>query len=278
MAEKLGLYERENYFYDKISSTINVKYPKFYGLIKDENFNTIGILMENLFIKNYSLNLNLNTEKIEVSLKVIENMAKLHARFWNKPLKHIYPELKKHNDPLFNPKWEDFITENWLIFKENWKHILTEDQLNIAETIKNNFNEIQQRLSNNNLTFIHGDIKSPNIFYDTNNSYEPYFIDWQYIANGKGVQDLIFFLIESFDIENIKLMYPIFKNYYYIKIVENKIQYSYSDYEADLKDAVCYFPYFVSIWFGTTPQDELIDKNFPFFFIQKVFYLLEILI
>ena len=29
--------------------------------------------------------------------------------------------------------------------------------------------------------------------------------------------------------------------------------------------------------FGTTPQDELIDKNFPYFFISKLFYLIEIL-
>jgi len=30
-----------------------------------------------------------------------------------------------------------------------------------------------------------------------------------------------------------------------------------------------------SVWFGTTPQDELIDKNFPYFFISKMFYLIE---
>ena len=47
------------------------------------------------------------------------------------------------------------------------------------------------------------------------------------------------------------------------------------DYEIDLKNAVCYFPFFVVIWFGTTPQDELIDKNFPFFFIQKLFVFLD---
>ena len=278
MAEELGLYERENYFYDKISNNININYPKFYGLIKDDNFNNIGILMENLKVKQYALNLNLNLEKIEVSLNVIENMAKMHSKFWNKNLKKIYPELKKHNDPFFNPKWKNFIGENWEIFKGNWKNILTNNQMQLAEYIYNNFNEIQERLSCDNLTIIHGDIKSPNIFYDTKNNYEPYFLDWQYIANGKGVQDLIFFLIESYDLDNIKLFYPIFKNYYYVKILEKGIQYSYTDYEQDLKDAVCYFPYFVSIWFGTTPQDELIDKNFPFFFIQKVFYLIEFIL
>ena len=114
------------------------------------------------------------------------------------------------------------------------------------------------------------------MFYRADKNYDPIFLDWQYVSIGKGVQDLVFFLIESFEIDNIKLNFPIFKNYYYRKLVENGIvNYSFSDYETDLKNAVCYFPFFVAIWFGTTPQDELIDKNFPFMFIQKLFLFLE---
>ena len=275
MAKKLGLYERENYFYDTISKDINIKFPKFMGLIKDNNMDTIGILMENLHYKNFELNVNLNSKSIDISLRIIEKMARLHAKFWNKNLTKIYPELKKHNDPLFCPVWQEFIKEKMPYFIENWRNILSETQIKLVETIGNNYDKIQERLSNNNLTIIHGDIKSPNIFYDIQNNYEPYFLDWQYVANGKGVQDLIFFLIESFDIDKIKIIYPIFKHYYYMKLMEYGVQYSFTDYENDIQDAVCYFPFFVSIWFGTTPQDELIDKNFPFFFIQKVFHCIE---
>ena len=58
MAKKLGLYERENYFYDTISKYININCPDFYGLVRDDNLNVIGILMENLNISgNYFLNL-----------------------------------------------------------------------------------------------------------------------------------------------------------------------------------------------------------------------------
>jgi hypothetical protein len=55
------------------------------------------------------------------------------------------------------------------------------------------------------------------------------------------------------------------------------LNYSLEEYEKDLKDSLCYVPYFTAVWFGTTPDDELIDKNFPFFFIQKLFYLMDIL-
>ena len=279
MAKILGLYERENYFYENVSRYININFPHFYGLIRDDKMNTIGILMENLNeTGNYKLNLNLNTENIDVSLQVISDLSKLHSKFWNKDIKKVFPELKLHNDQLFNPVWHNFLTEKWNSFVENWNYILTPDQINIAQKIISDFPNIQERLSNNNLTIIHGDVKSPNIFYDLNNNYKPVFLDWQYIAIGKGIQDVIFFLIESFDLDNIKINFPIFKHYYYRKLIENGIHnYSFSDYENDIKDSVCYFPFFVAIWFGTVPQEDLIDKNFPFFFIQKLFYFLSII-
>jgi hypothetical protein len=107
-------------------------------------------------------------------------------------------------------------------------------------------------------------------------NYEPYFIDWQHCAIGKGVQDLVFFIIESFDISNIKLVFGLAKQYYYKKLLEYGVtNYSYGEYIVDLNHAICYIPFFTSVWFGTIPQDELIDKNFPYFLINKLFYLLE---
>ena len=47
MSNQLDLYNREYYFYDVVSKYVPVKFPKPYGLIKDNDFNTIGILMEN---------------------------------------------------------------------------------------------------------------------------------------------------------------------------------------------------------------------------------------
>jgi hypothetical protein len=277
MAKKLGLYERENYFYDAVSRYVNIACPRFYGLIKDDNLNTIGILMENLCkTSSNKLNLDLNKENINTSLLVVERLAKFHSHFWNKDITRAFPDLKKHNDALFNPCWSNFINEKWLLFLTNWKNVLTPKQITIAEDIKNNFQNIQHSLSCNNLTITHGDVKSPNIFYKSDDNNEPIFLDWQYISIGKGVQDLVFFLIESFDIENIKLNFPIFKNYYYRKLIENGIfNYSLVEYEADIRNAACYFPFFVAVWFGTTPQDELIDKNFPFFFITKMFLFLD---
>ena len=273
MANDLGLYEREYYFYDNFSKYVPVKTPAFYGIIKDDCFNNIGILMKNLINLDYKLNLDLNKEKIDVSLKIIERLAQMHAKFWNKNLQKKFKELKKHDDKMFNPAWDNFIKNKWSHFKTKWSSILTEEQLNKAEDIVNNFQSIQHKLSDKNLTFCHGDVKSANIFYQPlNDNYEPYFIDWQYICEGKGVQDLVFFMIESFEINTINQYKRIFKDYYYVKLIENGVQdYNLNEYNEDFKNAIHYFPFFVAIWFGTINDDELIDKNFPLFFIQRLF-------
>ena len=278
MAKKLELYEREYYFYTNISDSINVSVPKFYNLVLENN-NNMGIVLENLIDKKYKINLNLNFESIDVTLKIIDRMAKMHSKFWNKNLKIMFPKLKKTNDDIFYPFFTNFINERYELFKNKWFTNLTKKQEEICDEIYNNFSNIQQSFSNgDNLTFIHGDIKSPNIFYDIKNDYEPYFIDWQHCAIGKGVQDLIFFVIESFEITNIKSIFYLAKYYYYIKILEyGIINYSFKEYETDIYNAICYVPFFTSIWFGTISQDELIDKNFPYFFIKKMFYLLELI-
>jgi beta-phosphoglucomutase len=273
MAEKLGLYQRENYFYDALSRYTNINYPKFYGLVRNNKMETIGILLENMNkYPNMKLNIDLNKEYINVSLNVIKSLGKMHSKFWNKDLKYAFPELKKHDDIQFNPTWSNFIDEKWPIFEKVWNKVLSIKQMDFMRNIKYNFQKIQDSLScGEGLTLIHGDVKSPNIFYDTSNNNNPYFLDWQYIAIGKGCQDIIFFLIESFTTENIGLYYPIFKNYYYKILLEEGVKnYSYEVYENDILNASFYFPYFVAIWFGTVPEDDLIDKNFPFFFIKKL--------
>jgi len=278
MANKLELYKREYYFYTNISRYItNIKIPKFYHLIKNDNGTNYGIVLENLIDKQYKINLNLNAESIDVTLKIVDRMAKLHSSFWNMDLKKIFPELKSSNDEVFHPFFSEFITERYELFIKKWKKTLNKYQIERCDELYHNFLDIQKSFSTgNHLTFIHGDIKSPNIFYDATNDNEPYFIDWQHCAIGKGVQDLIFFILESFDISNIESIFHITKHYYYKKLIENGIKnYTFNEYEQDIYNALCYIPFFTSIWFGTIPQDELIDKNFPYFLISKMFYLIE---
>lgn len=277
MASILQLHEREVYFYDTIQKYVNVKFPKCYGFVYDNNFDIFGIVLEDLNNEHYELALDLNKEPLSVSLKIIERMADLHAKFWNKDLKRILPLLKKNDDPQFNPMWPDFIRTNWNVFLQRWSHCLTTKQVMIGSTIVEKFSVVQSILSTGHLTMCHGDLKSANTFYkkQLDGNYEPYFIDWQYVVHGKGVQDLAFFIIESFDAPMAKKYCDMFSIYYYSKLKELGIAYDKNEFDKDMLAAVCYFPFFVAIWFGTTDRRYLLDVNFPAIFILKYFAFLQ---
>jgi beta-phosphoglucomutase len=273
MAHRLDLYEREYYFYEMIAPFCReiICLPRMIAIVHHPETNIHGILLEDLFFQDCTPNLNLNTESIDLSFKIIDRMARMHARFWNSNLKSSFPKLKDNCNESFRPFFTEFVQSKIHEFISKWHFLMTHEQMIKFLEISQNFANIQLALSGNNATtLIHGDIKSPNIFY-RKSDLEPFFIDWQHCAIGKGVQDLVFFMIESFDLVHLKQYYPLMVQYYYLKLREYGIEdYSDETFQTDLQNARNYVPVFTSVWFGTVPSDELIDKNFPFLFIQKL--------
>jgi hypothetical protein len=269
MAHNLGLYEREYLYYSVIQPDCppTVRSPQCHGLVLDDQGVRRGILMENLFPKGFLPNLDLS-QHIHVVPVIIDRLAALHSHYWNKCA--IYPDLRANDDPLFRPKWEMFVAEKWPMFRKAWENALSAEHMTLAETIVADYSNIQLALSRGDLTLCHGDVKSPNLFYEpmANGGYEPWFIDWQYICRGKGVQDLVFFLIESFDGPERSGEY---KEMYYQALLAKGVVYCREDYDRDFRNAMFYFPFFVAIWFGTVAEDELIDKEFPGRFIRRLF-------
>jgi HAD superfamily hydrolase (TIGR01509 family) len=276
MANQLDLYNREYYFYSVVSPFIPIRIPRFYNLVV-ENGTVSGVVLENLISCGFRNNLDLSIESVDTTLLIIDRMASMHALFWNTDLKSRFPSLNNSCSPIFRPFIGDFIQTRYDEFKMRWFPTFSQRQVELCHDIYTHFSEIQARFSvGSHLTFIHGDIKSPNIFYDVSNANEPWFIDWQHCAIGKGVQDLIFFVIESFDIHNIISMFDVATKYYYERLIVYGINdYSREEFRDDIADAIRYIPFFTSIWFGTTPADELIDKDFPRLFIAKLFHLLD---
>ena len=47
--------------------------------------------------------------------------------------------------------------------------------------------------------------------------------------------------------------------------------YSFDDLRRDWKLAAMHFPFYVAMWFGTTPDDTLVDPDFPRRFVPRAF-------
>ena len=231
----------------------------------------MGILLENLHQREDKgqFELNLSQEPKEVTSQVIDCMVRMHKQYWNQPLQSMYPRLEYHKDC---PCMVTFVQNKFPDFYKRWHGILTDQQMSCVQYGVEHFQEIQERLSHGCLTLCHGDIKSGNIFFYGKERI-PIFCDWQYVSIGKGVQDLVFFSIESFDIPYLKKHQMEWIEYYYGALDDTS--YTLDEYVQDLADSVLYFPLFVALWFGTIAEDELIDKQFPRRFIERWMSFLE---
>jgi HAD superfamily hydrolase (TIGR01549 family) len=260
-AVKLNMYENETYFYSKISHLIE-NTPKYFGSFKDNKKD--AILLEDLNKYHGSFNINLN-ENIYVLLTVVKYIHDIHKTFMFNTADDVIPSmkyLKKINEIVY---FKELIHNRYKIFENNVKYILNEHEKNIITKIYDNIDRIYDEASSFPLSFCHGDLKSPNIFYK--NNIEPIFLDWQYIHLNKGISDIVFLLVESieFDITIVELVL----NLYYK--LQNEIHpITYEIFMNDFKNALCIFPFFVCVWFNSESGDKLLDPIFPIKFMKNL--------
>ena len=260
-AVKLNMYEKETYFYNKISHLIE-NTPKYFGSFKDNKKDSI--LLEDLNKYYGSFNMNLN-ENIYLLINVVKHVHDIHKTFFFETNDDIISNmrcLKKINEISY---FKELIHSRYETFEKNVKYILNNDEKNIIKRIYNNIDKIYDEASCFPLSFCHGDLKSPNIFYKNNT--EPIFLDWQYIHLNKGVSDIVFLLVESieFDITTVELVV----NFYY-KLQNESHPISYDTYMNDFKNALCIFPFFVCVWFNSELGDKLLDPVFPIKFMKNL--------
>ena len=261
-ATELNLYKNELYFYKNISNWINVKIPQYYGsFINDKKE---GILMEDLNKYNGTFDINLN-KNIQLLLRVVYKIFKMHNKYYfeteKKVLKSMKPLLKinqiNYYNTLVKNRFDKFMKKNKILLSDNEERIM--------KYINLNFDNLLNKASSFPLSFCHGDLKSPNIFYKDNK--EPYFLDWQYIHLNKGISDIVFLLVESIDFD--PFIVDIVIKYYYKLITESR-KLSYDEYIQDFKNALCLFPFFVCVWFNSEDSDKLLDPVFPIKFMKNM--------
>jgi beta-phosphoglucomutase-like phosphatase (HAD superfamily)/NDP-sugar pyrophosphorylase family protein len=267
-AVQLNMYKNESYFYEHISPVISnsnniIKIPKNYGTIINDDKD--GILLENLNKYPGTFNLDLN-KNISLLLRVVKDLYKMHSKFYFESEDSVIDCMKplltvnkiNYYSELIVKRFDKFISKNSQFISESNKFILM--------SIYTNFKKITNLVSEYPLSFCHGDLKSPNIFY--RNDTEPHYLDWQYIHLNKGVSDIIFLLVESIKFNEITA--NIVEKYYYKMISEYRKDYSYTEYLKEFKLCLCIFPFFVCVWFNSEDSEKLLDKVFPLRFMKNL--------
>ena len=260
-AIKLNMYENETYFYDKISHLIE-NAPKYLGSFKYNKKE--AIILENLHNYNGVFNMNLN-RNVSLLLNVVNIIHRIHNSLYfisDQQLVSNLKNLKKINEITF---FKELIHNRYDSFVMNTNKILNENEKQLLQKIYENIDSIYNKASTFPLSFCHGDLKSPNIFYKNNT--EPIFLDWQYIHLNKGISDVVFLMVESLDFDIITA--ELILNYYY-KLQNESHPIPYEQFMCDFKNSLCVFPFFVCVWFNSEKTDTLLDPMFPIKFMKNM--------
>ena len=164
----------------------------------------------------------------------------------------------------------------------------------IGKAIVDDFAWVQDELSSKPHTFNHGDVKPPNMFMMSGNT--PAFFDWQvhskyshgkyshgkckcstplrsamlaiaffdrqYTAVGKGCQDILFFLIEGYEVAECRRLEPIVMAHYHSSLVQRGVtNYTFNDLRRDWKLACMHFPLYVALWRGPLAEKRRPGKH-----------------
>ena len=262
VALELNMYENESYFYSNISNLIAIHVPKFLGTFLDNGKEVI--ILEDLHKYAGQFNIDLN-KNITVLLNVINRISNIHNKFYYENETSVISSMKKLKTVNEISYYKKLIRTRYETFILNTKFLLNASEKNIVKKIYDNMDAIYEKSSSYPLSFCHGDLKSPNIFYK--NGEEPIFLDWQYTHLNKGVSDLVFLLIESITFDPITVELVV--NYYY-KLQNENYPISHEKYMEDFKNALCIFPFFVCVWFNSEDIDTLLDPIFPIKFMKNL--------
>lgn len=222
-------------------------------------------MLENLNDYKGGFDYNLNNN-IDMLLLVVKNITEMHNRFYFKSEQEVMPIMEnllkineiKYYRELIENRYDNFIKNNLILLSEKDREILHRIYLNYEKLINLS--------SSFPLSFCHGDLKSPNIFYkeESNKNITPFFLDWQYIHLNKGISDIVFLLVESTEFDENLINVVIY--YYFNKSINYK---NIENLLFDFKVSLCVFPFFVLVWFNSENRDNLLDKVFPINFMKN---------
>jgi len=227
MARDQNLYQREIGFYRDIGDGVGVPVPTCYYSALLEDSNRFVMLLEDLAP-------GIPSDQVEgtsrqTSREVIEQFAKLHAKWWN-------------SDKLGDYDWAKWVIKETPIeqalglFNESMKQAEATGKFDAYPEMKRLMPYLPPLFKLNPappfpFTLTHGDLRSDNIIEPSPEGGRFAIIDWQLAGIGDPVNDIARWLVQSISIEDRRATEQELLKLYHDKLIEYGVKgYSYKKF------------------------------------------------
>jgi len=244
--------EREVRFYDEIAIERNLPVPQCYYSDVEPETGVFILLLEDLS-RLRTVDFVTGCNSTDMGL-VIEELARMHASWWNNPKLAEMSWLLSLADYPYQEWWSQYPQEIADLFPD---YQLPDTFFNVGYRFGLNMGTILNQLEGGPATCIHRDIHVDNLLFGVQDTDPPLMVvDWQATGKGRGVSDVAYFLISSISpAQRRQSEASLLENYHTLLT-----QYGVQDYSFD----ECWFDYRLSAvgkLFITVTATVLLDNT-----------------
>ncbi len=195
LGRQLAIYAREAAFYGQIGAAAGLPVAACLGLQIDEDTGDSAILLEDLSaLRTGNQYAGFTRGEAE---RAISQYARMHARWWKSPKLSEFDWLPPWNMPemvafiptAFPPAWETCAS----LYGDR---LSTEDR-DLAALLGDKLADLMNHAGSGPVTLVHGDARHDNLMFPDGDGEPPRFVDWQYVASGRGMLDIAYYLTQG---------------------------------------------------------------------------------
>jgi hypothetical protein len=199
MVALFQFYEREVRFYRELAPRVSLPVARCYYAAHDPGSNDFVLLIEDL--GDARIGDQLESCSIEDAERVIDELARLHAAWWNAPELEALDWVPDANSEV-NRSGLMLYPMAWPMWKERFGEAVSERVIRAGEALGARYPEILDRLVAGPRTLCHGDCRLDNLFFATDPTHPALrAIDWQIAIRGVGTYDVGYFMTQSLSVD-----------------------------------------------------------------------------
>lgn len=197
IAGAFHMYEKEVRFYEQMAAETPMQSPRAYHQSVDVESGEFFLLMEDLaHLKNGD---QLGGLSLAEARLAIRSLARLHARWWERPELYATSWLPPFDDP-YMLALEGVFQQCWGPYCAFMGERLPPHLRPVGEALSTRIKAMMGTLSQSPVTLVHGDYRADNLFYGDAGSLAV--VDWQIVLRGRGAFDLGYFLTGNLTVED----------------------------------------------------------------------------
>lgn len=193
LAKFFSLYLREYLFYSKLQPLVKTRSPRLYYGDFDRRTHQFVLVLEDL--SEYTAQNQLTGATPRQAIAAVKSIALMHARFWNAVDVDELKTAYKTTSPLHSVGTHFIYRTNVPRVLKNFSDLLNADTRWAIEEYGRLCTEMMIVSSSEDATFIHGDYRLDNLFFDGEDQVIA--LDWQISGITTGFFDVAYFLSGS---------------------------------------------------------------------------------